>query len=67
MFLQISHISMDWFKGKSTGNRGCYHQLDVFPVKKISQSIENRPRLAPLAFAVQAAKSGAQKSPELPA
>ena len=27
---------MDWSKGKSTGNRGCYHQLDGFPIKKKS-------------------------------
>ena len=29
-----SHLvgSMDWFKGKSTGNHGFYHQITVFPV-----------------------------------
>jgi len=25
--------SLDWFKGKSTGNHGFYHQIQGFPVK----------------------------------
>ena len=25
-------VSMDWFKGKSTGNHGFYHQIYGFPV-----------------------------------
>jgi hypothetical protein len=29
----MAYISMDWFKGKSTGNNGFYHQIKGFPVK----------------------------------
>jgi hypothetical protein len=28
----MKFISMDWFKGKSTGNHGFYHQILGFPV-----------------------------------
>ena len=31
--LLSSKLSMDWFKGKSTGNHGFYHQIQGFPVK----------------------------------
>jgi hypothetical protein len=27
-----TQYSMDWFKGKSTGNHGVYHQIQGFPV-----------------------------------
>jgi hypothetical protein len=37
-----THLSMDWFKGKSTGNHGFSHQIWCFPVNfPLNQSIEN--------------------------
>ena len=32
LMVQQTHFSMDWFKGKSTGNHGFYHQIWGFPV-----------------------------------
>ena len=29
---KYTNYSMDWFKGKSTGNHGIYHQIQGFPV-----------------------------------
>jgi len=29
---KYTNYSMDWFKGKSTGNHGIYHQIYGFPV-----------------------------------
>jgi hypothetical protein len=30
--LSKNTLSLDWFKGKSTGNHGFYHQIQGFPV-----------------------------------
>ena len=41
IFWSSSHPSMDWFKGKSTGNHGFSHQIWCFPVNfPLNQSIE---------------------------
>ena len=39
----IFGVSMDWFKGKSTGNHGISHQIWCFPVNfPLNQSIEGK-------------------------
>ena len=32
-YVIVPSVSLDWFKGKFTGNHGFYHQIQGFPVK----------------------------------
>ena len=51
----LKHFSMDWFKGKSTGNPGVSHDIWGFPVNfPLNQSIEFRP-----------GRPGSQKYPKI--
>ena len=44
MLDMLGHVSMNWFKGKSTGNHRCSHEIWGFPVNcPLNQSIVLQP------------------------